>query len=106
MPNWLRKPKIAKRYDCSPRNIERMWNDGRLPPPQFPFGNDIPANSEEELDAWDREAVKRGVDKRAAVLAGRRKRAAAATSARTARRRHAANAAAETASPEIDPQES
>jgi hypothetical protein len=55
--NWLRKKKIAERYDCTPRNVERMWKGKRLPPPQYPFGNDIPANSEEELDEWDRRAV-------------------------------------------------
>jgi hypothetical protein len=79
---WLRKPQIAERYTCSTKSVERMWKDGRLPGPQYPFGNDIPANTEEELDAHDREAVRAG------------------------RERRAAKAAVESARPEINPQES
>jgi hypothetical protein len=37
-----------------------MRKDGRLPPSQYPFGNRIPANTEEELDAHDRAAVLAG----------------------------------------------
>lgn len=55
---YLRKKHLRARYgDICDRTIDRMRNDGRLPPPEFPFGNRIPAWSEETLDAHDRAAA-------------------------------------------------
>lgn len=60
--NYLRKAQVAKRYgNTTPRNVDRMSNDGRLPPPIYPFENGIPYWIEEELDERDREAVLRAV---------------------------------------------
>jgi hypothetical protein len=58
---WLRNAQQRERYGVkSNRWLERARKDRRLPPPQYPFGNRIPANTEEELDAWDRAAVVAG----------------------------------------------
>src|SRR5262249_43141616 len=58
MLKWLRKKHLCSRYgDVTPRTIERAIKDHRLPPPEFPFGNKIPAWREEELDAHDKQAV-------------------------------------------------
>jgi hypothetical protein len=55
---WNRKKHLRARYgDCSDRTIERMVADGRLPPPEFPFENRIPAWREETLEARDRAAT-------------------------------------------------
>lgn len=55
---WFRKKHLRERYgDCSDRTLERMVKDGRLPPPEFPFGNKIPAWRSETLDLHDRRAV-------------------------------------------------
>jgi hypothetical protein len=37
-----------------------MREDGRLPPPEFPFGNRIPAWREDVLEAHDRSVVAAG----------------------------------------------
>jgi len=59
LKRWLRKKHLCERYgDASPRTIERMVKDGRLPPPEFPFRNRIPAWREEVLDEHDRGAVR------------------------------------------------
>jgi hypothetical protein len=56
---WLRKNQVCQRYgNITPRTLERMVNDGRLPLPEFPYGNRIPAWQEETLDAHDRDVVK------------------------------------------------
>jgi hypothetical protein len=57
MTNWLRKPSVSRRYDHSTRWVDRAWKEGRLPKPGYPFGNGIPAWSEEELDAHDRAVI-------------------------------------------------
>jgi hypothetical protein len=63
---WLRNEQQRLRYSVkSNRALERMREQGRLPPSQYPFGNGIPANTEEELDAWDRAAVARPRPRRA-----------------------------------------
>jgi hypothetical protein len=55
---FLRKRHLRERYgDVTDRTLERMVQDGRLPPPEFPFANRIPAWREETLDAHDRRAV-------------------------------------------------
>jgi predicted DNA-binding transcriptional regulator AlpA len=58
---WLRKRHLRNRYgDISDKTIERMINDGRLPSPDYPFGNRIPAWDEQTLDEHDRAVVKGG----------------------------------------------
>ena len=65
MMKWLRKKHVRARYgDFSDRWVERAVKDQRLPPPEFPFGNKIPAWREDVLDARDR----------AVAIAGRPKR--------------------------------
>jgi hypothetical protein len=55
---WLRKKHLRARYgDVCDKTIERMVDDGRLPKPEFPFGNRNPAWREDKLDAHDRAAV-------------------------------------------------
>jgi hypothetical protein len=55
---WLRKKHLRTRYgDVSDKWIERAVKDLRLPPPEFPFGNRIPAWQEEVLDNHDRAAT-------------------------------------------------
>lgn len=57
---YLRKKALRARYgDICDRTLERMVTDGRLPPPEFPFGNRIPAWDEEILDQNDRAAALR-----------------------------------------------
>lgn len=51
---WLRNKAQAERYDCSVKSIERARKYGRLPPPDYPFGNRNPANTEEQLEQHDR----------------------------------------------------
>jgi hypothetical protein len=58
MVKWLRKKHLCSRYgEVTPRTIERAIKDQRLPPPEFPFGNKIPAWREEVLDAHDKQAA-------------------------------------------------
>jgi hypothetical protein len=58
LKKWLRKRHLKERYgDCSDRTIERMVIDGRLPRPEYPFHNRIPAWQEEVLDEHERAAV-------------------------------------------------
>jgi hypothetical protein len=57
MPPWLRKPRVATRYDCETRSVDRAAAEGRLPKPKYPFGNSIPAWDEAELDEHDRAAI-------------------------------------------------
>jgi hypothetical protein len=52
---YLRKRHLRVRYaDVHDRTIERMVKDGRLPLPEFPFGNRIPAWDEEKLSEHER----------------------------------------------------
>ena len=51
---WLLVKHLQKRYgDCSRMSINRRVRQGRLPAPQFPFSNKIPAWIESELDEFD-----------------------------------------------------
>jgi hypothetical protein len=55
---WLRKKHLRERYgNVCDKTLERMIDDGRLPAPEFPFGNRIPAWEETKLDAHDRAVV-------------------------------------------------
>jgi predicted DNA-binding transcriptional regulator AlpA len=53
---YLRKAKVAERYDTTVRTIERMVADGTLPKPHY-FGSRFPRWREDELDAADRNAL-------------------------------------------------
>ena len=46
-----RKTDLAKRFQCSTRQIELMVNDGRLPRP-FYIGNASPRWRQSDIDAW------------------------------------------------------
>jgi hypothetical protein len=61
MPPYLPKPALAARYGCNKRTIERMWKDGRLPPPDFPLGPQKPYGDLEKIEANERAAAKRPV---------------------------------------------
>jgi hypothetical protein len=67
---YLRKAHLRTRYgDVTYRTIERMVKSGALPPPEFPFGNRIPAWDETVLDKWDqRQAVADAAAARASKL--------------------------------------
>ena len=55
---WLRKAQVRERYgDICDRTLERAVNDGRLPPPEFPFLNRVPFWREEVLEEHERAAV-------------------------------------------------
>jgi len=55
---WLRKQQVRERYgDVCDRTLERAVNDGRLPPPSYPFNNKIPFWDEDVLEAHERTAV-------------------------------------------------
>jgi hypothetical protein len=59
MAPYVTKQTLAKRYNTTPRTIERMWNDGRLPPPKFPIGPHKPLGDLEEIEAHERAAISR-----------------------------------------------
>ena len=46
-----RKTDLAKRFQCSTRQIELMVNDGRLPKP-FYLGDSSPRWRQSDIDAW------------------------------------------------------
>jgi transposase len=52
---YLRKARVAQRYDVSERTVERMAKDGRLPPPEY--RGRLPLWGEDKLDAADRAAA-------------------------------------------------
>ena len=55
---WKRKRQVRERYgNCSDRTVDRMVKAGKLPAPQFPFGNRVPMWSEAALDASDAAAA-------------------------------------------------
>ena len=60
---FLRKRQVAERYGVHERSIDRMAEDGRLPPPHF-HGGRIPRWDEDELDACDRAATRERAVKR------------------------------------------
>jgi hypothetical protein len=52
---WLRKKQVRARYgDVVDKTIERAVRDGRIPPPEYPFGNNVPFWDEETLEAHER----------------------------------------------------
>jgi len=51
---YLRKAKVAERYDVDPRTVPRMVEDGRLRPPDL-YNGRIPLWDEDKLDADDEE---------------------------------------------------
>lgn len=52
VPDQLnRKADLAKRFQCSPRQIELMVADGRLPKP-FYLGDASPRWRQADIDAW------------------------------------------------------
>jgi hypothetical protein len=52
---YLRKIRVAQRYDASIRWVERAVQDGRLPPPEY--RGRIPIWDEAKLDESDRAAA-------------------------------------------------
>jgi predicted DNA-binding transcriptional regulator AlpA len=52
---FLRKQSVAERYDIDERTVDRMKDDGRLPPPHY--RGRLPMWDEDELDASDRAAA-------------------------------------------------
>lgn len=63
---WLRRAQMRRRYgDISNMTLLRMVKGGRLPPPQFPFQNSVPAWNESELDEHDKAVVAGRAGKRA-----------------------------------------
>jgi predicted site-specific integrase-resolvase len=52
---FLRKKRVAGRYDIDERTVDRWTKDGRLPPPTY--RGRIPLWDETELDERDREAT-------------------------------------------------
>ena len=53
---YLRKKAVAERYGVHERSVDRMKNDGRLPPPDF-YNGRFPLWGEDTLDASDRAAA-------------------------------------------------
>jgi predicted DNA-binding transcriptional regulator AlpA len=54
----VRKRQVRERYgNCSDRTIDRMVENGKLPPPKHPLGNKVPYWSLTELDASDAAAA-------------------------------------------------
>lgn len=64
MTKWVRKTKVAARYDCSTRTIDRRLHDPdparRLPPPRIRDGA-TPMWDEADLDAYDARLIALGV---------------------------------------------
>jgi hypothetical protein len=55
---WLRKRQVRERYgNVVDRTVERAVRDGRIPPPEYPFGNKIPMWAEDVLEAHERAAA-------------------------------------------------
>jgi predicted DNA-binding transcriptional regulator AlpA len=54
---YLRKRRVAERYDVDERTVDRMKSDGRIPPPKYLLGSRFPLWVEAELDASDRRAT-------------------------------------------------
>jgi hypothetical protein len=55
---YLRKSAVATRYGVTPRNVERMAKDGRIPPPTIYMGR-LPLWDQQTLDENDRAAAAR-----------------------------------------------
>jgi len=57
---YLRKKAVAARYgDITPRAVEKMVEDGRLPKPIYLIGNHTPLWDEDELNEFDRTTIAR-----------------------------------------------
>jgi hypothetical protein len=54
---YRRKAEVAGRYRVTPRTVDRMVGDKRLPPPVYLGGGRIPLWDEEQLDEADRAAT-------------------------------------------------
>jgi hypothetical protein len=54
--SYLRKSGVAARYATTPRNVERMVDDRRIPPPDF-YNGRFPLWDSEKLDEHDRRAA-------------------------------------------------
>jgi predicted DNA-binding transcriptional regulator AlpA len=52
---WLRRQAVARRYDIDERTVDRMKEDGRLPPPIY--RGRLPMWAEDKLDESDRAAA-------------------------------------------------
>jgi hypothetical protein len=63
---YLRKAKVAARYDVNIRTVDRMARDGRLPLAIYLPGSRIPLWSEAELDESDRRATRERTPMKAA----------------------------------------
>jgi hypothetical protein len=61
---YLRKQQVAARYQTTPRNIDRMAADGRIPEPDF-YNGRTPLWDTDKLDASDRAAAVRSRPNRA-----------------------------------------
>ena len=53
---YFRKRGVAERYGVHERSVDRMKDDGRLPPPDFYIGR-FPLWGEDTLDESDRRAA-------------------------------------------------
>lgn len=57
---YLRKRQLARRYgDVTLRSIERAVVDGRIPPPEYPCGENTPMWDLEKIEANERAAALR-----------------------------------------------
>jgi hypothetical protein len=58
---YLRKRQVAQRYGgIALRSVERAVEDGRIPPPTYPIGENTPLWDLEVLEANERAAAMRG----------------------------------------------
>jgi hypothetical protein len=57
--NYLRKAGVAARYKTTPRNVERLVKNGRLPAPEHPTSEKIPLWNEAKLDEHDEDVARR-----------------------------------------------
>jgi hypothetical protein len=65
---WLLVKHVRARYGGRSRMwVHRAVNEGRLCPPEYPFGNKIPAWREDKLDAHDLAAVAAAAATKSAV---------------------------------------
>jgi hypothetical protein len=58
LKTYLRQPQLAKRYSTTIRTIQRMRDDGRIPPPDLYLGL-YPLWTEETIEANERAAALR-----------------------------------------------
>jgi predicted DNA-binding transcriptional regulator AlpA len=53
---WLRKPHVGLRYGISERSVDRKVEQGKLPKPHFPIGENLPLWDRAELEKHDAHA--------------------------------------------------